>query len=1067
MYKKKVIVIAIMITILTLLITIPILSIATNVGGFNDLIPSHWAYADIISLAEQGIINGFPDGTYRPEEPVTREQFTRLIVGLLDTPTVSASIFDDVLNDSWSNPWVAAAVYRGIILPSEYGTTLGATDAITREEAAVWMVRALGVSLSNDELRFEDSSLVEHTEEIATAVELGLITGMPGNLFEAHGSTTRAQAATLITRMSRTLQDIMPMDNIEPVLWYSYKEGINIVNQPSLYSITVINDVYEIRIPNPSDSIIALIPGSIFVLEPTALMPDGFAGRLQQMTNEGTVTVITATATERMEDIYSDIEFVGSIDLLSSEFDLVVPNTETGLLSGGRLYNNGTHITHLSSPFLNIQPLSGSFVPNITRHNDRIVAQINNTVSGVAIEGALTLYMPQIHANITLNNADILVTAAATFEFKASANREFDEVINIVTLNVRPLPGVLIEIPIGMHIKSNGETNLEISSNLDSSFGIIRGKPSARVHFDYNFDFDYSARTEISLSVQAKASLLLVPIYGINIDLGKGLSMNNAIQERCPERLCLVTESFNIQRINSLTDWGVLSGIGILRFNLDFAASQPSVFWYRSDNQWRHFCNHSTTVSPENPVESPPSFNIDVTVSSENELRQAVMQAGATPTVIALSRDIELVSNFIIPNGASITLTSIGTTVFKLIATRDMDVITMQENTHLIIEKIEITRTPGTLGRGIVSPSSSGNTLITMNNGVISGHDVGDSRLNDYSAGIDSYGTFILNDGVIRDNASNSMWVSGDVHIAGHFTMNGGIIGGNNGGAVNYSGVFIMNNGIINGIVNNPTWNRGSSSSFTMNNGIINGNLNHAAYYNPVLINEGTINGNVTTRDALGNNTGLIDMRGGIINGNVSVGGGIIQNGTIVGSVSIRGRATDNEFTMNGGTIRDSDDIGVSIVSNQGTTFTMNGGTISGHNSTGVSVSRDWGNTGNIFNLNGGIITGNRGGGVKNSSTFIMSGGVIYNNFTTGNGGGVDTERVFTMIGGMIYGNNAGSGGGVNHTGGTFTIDGGWIFNNSATTGNDINIGQSGTFNNNVYDNSIGGVGVTPPGFVG
>jgi hypothetical protein len=44
--------------------------------SFSDLPTSHWANDDIILLALTGVVNGFPDGTYRPEDQVTREQFS-------------------------------------------------------------------------------------------------------------------------------------------------------------------------------------------------------------------------------------------------------------------------------------------------------------------------------------------------------------------------------------------------------------------------------------------------------------------------------------------------------------------------------------------------------------------------------------------------------------------------------------------------------------------------------------------------------------------------------------------------------------------------------------------------------------------------------------------------------------------------------------------------------------------------------------------------------------------------------------------------------------------------------
>ena len=107
--------------------------------------------------------------------------------------------------------------------------------------------------------------------------------------------------------------------------------------------------------------------------------------------------------------------------------------------------------------------------------------------------------------------------------------------------------------------------------------------------------------------------------------------------------------------------------------------------------------------SKGNVIQTEKHMVENVTVSTETELRQAIAQAGSTPTIIELVRDIELISNFIIPSGANITLKSVGATMFRLISTRDMDVITVQENANLTIEYIGITRTPGTRGRGIVT----------------------------------------------------------------------------------------------------------------------------------------------------------------------------------------------------------------------------------------------------------------------------------------------------------------------------------------------------------------------------
>lgn len=51
--------------------------------SFMDVKESHWAWPSIQFLAQRGIINGYPDGSFRPEEPVTRAQFTFMIYGYI------------------------------------------------------------------------------------------------------------------------------------------------------------------------------------------------------------------------------------------------------------------------------------------------------------------------------------------------------------------------------------------------------------------------------------------------------------------------------------------------------------------------------------------------------------------------------------------------------------------------------------------------------------------------------------------------------------------------------------------------------------------------------------------------------------------------------------------------------------------------------------------------------------------------------------------------------------------------------------------------------------------------
>ena len=63
-----------------LLCFIMLISTTCFAAGFSDLTSEHWAYKNVTNLVENGVINGYPDGTYRPEKTITRGEFFKLIM---------------------------------------------------------------------------------------------------------------------------------------------------------------------------------------------------------------------------------------------------------------------------------------------------------------------------------------------------------------------------------------------------------------------------------------------------------------------------------------------------------------------------------------------------------------------------------------------------------------------------------------------------------------------------------------------------------------------------------------------------------------------------------------------------------------------------------------------------------------------------------------------------------------------------------------------------------------------------------------------------------------------------
>jgi photosystem II stability/assembly factor-like uncharacterized protein len=115
--------------------------------GFSDIDLSPYQTA-IRSLASESIINGFTDGTFRPNDLVTRQQFAKMVVCALRLPTTTADLcrFSDVAlsagEDLYPDHFVGVAAANGITLGYADGS-FGPYGAIERTHAVTMVIRAL------------------------------------------------------------------------------------------------------------------------------------------------------------------------------------------------------------------------------------------------------------------------------------------------------------------------------------------------------------------------------------------------------------------------------------------------------------------------------------------------------------------------------------------------------------------------------------------------------------------------------------------------------------------------------------------------------------------------------------------------------------------------------------------------------------------------------------------------------------------------------------------------------------------------------------------------------------
>ena len=177
--------------------------------GFSDVPRNHWAYKEIMDMAERGIIVGYNDGKFRPNNRVTRAEFAKIMIAAADVDIDKRSVkqtFQDVPRSHWAFYYVeyAKPYLTGYKSGNRYNYK--PDQPAVREDIAVAMVRLLGLDKKEDadldelnKFRDEDDISPNLRSYIAIAVETGLMKGS-NNYFRPQDPITRAEAASLLHR---------------------------------------------------------------------------------------------------------------------------------------------------------------------------------------------------------------------------------------------------------------------------------------------------------------------------------------------------------------------------------------------------------------------------------------------------------------------------------------------------------------------------------------------------------------------------------------------------------------------------------------------------------------------------------------------------------------------------------------------------------------------------------------------------------------------------------------------------------------------------------------------------
>jgi hypothetical protein len=208
---------------------------------FEDVNKDDWFYEAVMTMHHYGIISGYPDDTFKPGNPVLREQFaSMMVIALQLEPVESKSSFVDVADGYWASKAIetAKSYLTGFVKNGEY--RFKPQDDAVREDMAVALVRALDKPVNEEQLKVLEA--YEDADDISENLKMYMASAIANNLMsgtEIDGkkyikpmdTLTRSEAAALLLKVVKEekivfdTEEKVVLDNSDLVLKTDIVEG--------------------------------------------------------------------------------------------------------------------------------------------------------------------------------------------------------------------------------------------------------------------------------------------------------------------------------------------------------------------------------------------------------------------------------------------------------------------------------------------------------------------------------------------------------------------------------------------------------------------------------------------------------------------------------------------------------------------------------------------------------------------------------------------------------------------------------------------------------------------------
>lgn len=189
-----------LILFLTAIMLVTMAAPALANGKTKENLKTHWAGESVDKWQGNGVVQGYPDGSFKPDHKVTRAELVSIINKLFGFSTLSETSFSDVPAKAWYASALSIAKQAGYY--KGFPDNKAKADAeVTRQDAATLLASVFSLEPGTKASTFADQASISVYAKDAIGALSGILSGYPDGTFRPNDSITRAEVVAIVDRL--------------------------------------------------------------------------------------------------------------------------------------------------------------------------------------------------------------------------------------------------------------------------------------------------------------------------------------------------------------------------------------------------------------------------------------------------------------------------------------------------------------------------------------------------------------------------------------------------------------------------------------------------------------------------------------------------------------------------------------------------------------------------------------------------------------------------------------------------------------------------------------------------